>query len=106
MNVSFLNFEAHVAPGPEFFDFVVLNDLSAIGKADGFARKVLRFSRQHFTKSRLLLMLAMSNHRKKPATARLSRGQQSRPSPPSRHQRKPSITPKRQKSGSISGPGK
>jgi hypothetical protein len=60
MNASFL-LEAHVFQRSEFLDFVALNDLSTIAKVDGFARKVLCFSRQHFTKSRLLLMLAMSN---------------------------------------------
>ena len=32
-----------------------------MGKVDGFARKVFRFSRQHFTKSPVLLTFAMSN---------------------------------------------
>jgi hypothetical protein len=61
MNASFLNFEAHVFQRSEFLDVGALNYLSTIAKVDGFARKVLCFSRQHFTKSRLLLLLAMSN---------------------------------------------
>jgi hypothetical protein len=60
-NVSFLNLEAHVLQRPELLDFITLNDLPAMGKVDGFARKVLRFSRQHFTKRRALLTVAMSN---------------------------------------------
>src|SRR6266404_2833247 len=60
-NLSSLNFEAHVLQRPEFLDFVTLNDLPAMSEVDGFARKVLRFSRQHFTKRRTLLVFAMSN---------------------------------------------
>src|SRR5258706_14133724 len=59
-NIPFLNFKAHVVQRPKLLDFIPLNDLPALGKVDGFAHKVLRFSRQHLTKSRVLRILVMS----------------------------------------------
>jgi hypothetical protein len=56
-----LNLEAHVLQRPELLDFVTLKNFPAMGKVDGFAHKIPRFSRQHFTKSRVLLIFAMSN---------------------------------------------
>ena len=46
---------------PEFLDLVPLNNLTAVSKVDGFARKVPRISREHFAKSTVLLRFAMSN---------------------------------------------
>jgi hypothetical protein len=60
-NLPLVNFEAHILQRPKFLDLVTLNDLPAMDKVESFARKALPFSRQHLTKSRLLLMFAMPN---------------------------------------------
>src|SRR6516225_8355955 len=60
-NLPLLNFEAHFSQRPERLDLVALHDLLATGGVDQLPCKITRFSRQHFTESRVLLTQAMSD---------------------------------------------
>src|SRR5215831_6667370 len=60
-NVPLLNVETHIAQCPERFHLVTLDDLLATGDVDQLPCKITRFSRQHFTESRVLLTQAMSD---------------------------------------------